>query len=180
MKSLFYLFLLFPSVVIAQISPRNVNKKIGANPVFIIDSTKVSYEEFSQTNPRTIATLTILTDSDAIKAYGDTAKDGVIICETHSYAKTKYIKFFRQVSHSYDSLYTITNSDNMFQYIINDKIKTPDDDGDLASINGDLFISLEILTADDLKNRYGITGKSYGILIKSRKPANLYHKNKKF
>ena len=180
MRKLTFLFLLIPSFLFAHDSPRKANKKIGANPLIIIDSVKISHDDFLKVAPQTIASVTILTDTDATKAYGEGAIDGAIICETRIYAKERYVKFFRKISPQYDSLYTITNSDSTFQYIINKKVKTDNYEGDLAAINEDLFISLEILTADDLKNKYGITGKTYGILINSRKPANLYHKNRKF
>jgi hypothetical protein len=180
MKKITLLFLLIPTLLFAQDSPRKMRKKIKDLQLVVIDSLIASPDEVANIDPNTIATVRLLTDTDATKLYGEDAKGGVLICETKPYARKKYIKFFRKVSHQYDSLYSTTNSDSTFQYILNKKIKTENFEGTLSLINDDLFISLEIVTADDLKNKYGITGKSYGILIYSKKPADLYDKKGEF
>ena len=112
--------------------------------------------------------------------YGDAAKDGVIVVTTKTLARRNYTSFFRRKSKAYDSLYTAAKSDSTFQYIINDKITGESAEGDLSLITDDLFISLDILTADDLKQKYNITGKQVGILVKSRKPKGLMDADKHF
>jgi len=174
-------FIIFiPVISLAQApSPRKAIRKLGPNPIIIIDSVRLKPGEISSYDPKKIATATILTDSTDIAKYGEDAKDGVAIFETKSFAKKHYLSYFRRKSSSFDSLYTISKSDSSFLYVINDKIKY-DDPGDLATINDNLFLSLEIITADELKRRYQITDKQYGIIIKSKIPSNLYNADKKF
>jgi hypothetical protein len=59
-------------------------------------------------------------------------------------------------------------------------VKDENSEGDLSAIDDDLFISLEILTADDLQKKYNISGKLVGVLIKCRKPKNLFNGDSKF
>lgn len=131
-------------------------------------------------DPNTVARLTVLTDTDATNYYGTSAKDGVVLIQTKAFARNHYIAFLRKKSAAYDSLYTITKSDTTFQYIINDKVKTHDFEGDLATLDDWLFISLDVLTEEQLKTKYNITGKKYGILIEAKRPQNLFNWDKKF
>ncbi|MDO3642050.1 hypothetical protein [Mucilaginibacter sp. L3T2-6] len=74
----------------------------------------------------------------------------------------------------------ITKSDTAFQYIINDKVKIKSYEGDLATIDDALFLSLDILTADDLKKKYNINDRSIGILISARRPQDVFNWESKF
>jgi hypothetical protein len=181
MKLTIVLYLLtLPMAIYAQKSPKRAAKAVGKNPIIIVDSVRITMSEMRTIDARTITAVTMLTDTDATNLYGPEAVDGVVIAKTKAYARKQYVRFFRSISPKYDSLYITAKSDSTFQYIINNKVKKQDDEGDLSLIDNDLFISLDILTADDLKNRYGIMDKTIGILIKSRKPDDLYHSRKKF
>jgi hypothetical protein len=140
MMKLTLLLFFIPGLLFAQ-SPQP--PKLGPNPIIIVDSVRINNDELSKINPSDIAMLTMLTDTDAVKLYGEGGKDGVVICETKVFARKRYTAFFRRKSTRYDSLYTVLNSDSTFQYVINDKVKHGNDEGDLASIDDDLFISLE-------------------------------------
>ncbi len=173
MKKFLFLPLLIPFFSSAQ-------PKLGPNPVIIIDSIKLSYKEFMAFDPSTIARLTVLTDTDATNHYGKEAKDGVMIAETKAFARKHYIAFLRKKSPAYDSLYSVTKSDSTFQYIINDKVKTKNFEGSLAMLDDWLFISLTIVTEEELKTKYNITDKKYGILIEAKRPQNLFNWDKSF
>jgi hypothetical protein len=164
----------------AQKSPNEIVSKLGKHPMYIIDSVRLTTKEFLKFDANTIASVEILTDTDATKRFGDDAKDGVIIGQTKMLARSRYLRYFRAKSSAFDSLYKAAGSDSTFQYIVNDKLKTNQFEGDLAAIDDNLFISLEILTADDLKQKYQITDKSVGVLIKCRKPKNLFNGDSKF
>ncbi|MGN6396187.1 MAG: hypothetical protein ACTHMI_11520 [Mucilaginibacter sp.] len=74
----------------------------------------------------------------------------------------------------------ITKSDTAFQYIINDKVKIKSYEGDLAAIDDALFLSLDILTANDLKKKYNINARSIGVLISARRPQDVFNWESKF
>jgi hypothetical protein len=168
MRKIILFFLLIPSSLLAQ-STDQVVKRLGPDPLIIVDTIKTD-GGISKVDVNTIAVLTVMGDTSAMKLYGDEAKDGAVIIETKDFAKRQYIAFFRKMSTQYDSLYTIANSDSTFQYIVNDKVKTGNYFGDLALIIKDKYVSMEILSADDLKKKYSITGKTYGILIHAIPP----------
>ena len=144
MKKFLIIILLLPIFTFGQSAFQKEAKKLGANPLKILDSVIISNEMFGHLDANNIASLTILTDTDATNKYGDDAKDGAVLITTKAFAKNHYIAYFRKVSTKYDSLYSITKSDSSFQYIINDKIKTSKDEGDLFIVNDEIFISLEI------------------------------------
>jgi len=167
-------------LIFAQEREKEVAEKLGPHPLYYIDSLILTTDEFQKFDPNTIARLTILTDTDATNRFGQAAKDGAIVAETKTFARKHYISYFRKKSRSYDSVYMAAKNDSTFQYIINDKVKVNNFEGDLATIDDWLFISLEILTADDLKNKYQISNKSVGILITCKRPQNLFNWNSKF
>ena len=177
---LLFIFLLIPIFGLAQSAEKEPSEKIGPNPIFIIDSVRITKAQFQKFNPNAIASLTVITDTSATNKYGTDAEDGVILIETKDFARKHYISYFRKKSKSYNSLYLVTKTDTDFQYIINDKIKTGNFEGDLAAINDDLFISIVILTADDLKIKYHVNNKEIGVLIKSKKPKDLFNGDNKF
>jgi hypothetical protein len=87
-----------------QDDPNTAMSKLGKNPFFIIDSQRVKKADLKNYIPDSIVTVVILYDTSAMKLYGDSAKDGAVIIETRSFARQKYISFFRTYSSSYDSL----------------------------------------------------------------------------
>lgn len=180
MKFLLALLFITPLLTYAQKKEKEPAEKLGPHPIYIIDSVKFTREEFMNFDPNTITSLTIVTDTDATNKFGPNSKDGVIIIQTKGFARKHYISYFRKRSPVYDSLYTITKSDSTFQYIINDKMKNKNFEGDLARIDDWLFLSLELVTADDLKKNYNVSDKKIGVLIKCRIPQDVFNGQSKF
>jgi hypothetical protein len=182
MKILLLICTLFVSTltVFGQDDPKTAAGKLGPNPIFIIDSQKVSQSDLSKYNADSIATVVMLYDTSATKLYGDSAKDGVVIIETRSFARQMFISFFRKSSKSYDSLYRVVGNDTSFAYIINDKVQKGNYEGNLSAINDELFGGLEILTKEQLYDKYNISNKQFGIVVHSKKPKDLYNADEKF
>jgi len=177
MKSLLLLLFCVPIFAFAQEDPAS---KLGPDPIYVVDSVKITKDQFQNFNVSTVASVQVLTDADATNKFGNIARDGAILIQTKALARRIYIRYFRKKSPAYDSLYMAAKTDSAFQYIINDKIKDQNSEGDLSAINDKLFISLEILTADDLKKKYNITDKLVGVLIKCRKPQDVFNGDSKF
>ncbi|MDB5221448.1 MAG: hypothetical protein JWN83_115 [Chitinophagaceae bacterium] len=166
--------------VLGQDDPKTAAGKLGPNPIFIIDSQRVSQSDLSKYSPDSIATVVMLYDTAATKLYGDAAKDGAVIIETRSFARNMFISFFRKSSHVYDSLYNVVGNDTSFAYIINDKVQKENYEGNLSAITDELFNGLEILTKEQLYSKYKIRDKQFGILVHSKRPKELYNGDKKF
>jgi hypothetical protein len=173
-------FCISPFILFAQAGPKKAIKKLGSNPIYIIDSVRVSKQDMMDYDAKQVTLVHVLTDSDAINGYGQEALDGVVLIESKKFATKRYIRFLRKVSAQYDSVYKATNTDTTFQYIVNDKIQKGDFAGNLALIDDDNFLALTLLTAEELKRGYGINDKLIGILIKARRPDNLFNGEKKF
>jgi hypothetical protein len=166
--------------VFGQEPPINAIQKLGPNPYYVLDSTRIQQTDLGNIDPNQITSLTILTDTSAIKLFGIEANDGAVIIETKDFARKKFTKFFRQVSSQYDSIYTLMGDDNTFQYIINDNEKSDNYEGDLSLIDEEMLIDIKIIISDQLFSIYGISDKKYGIIIKSKAPPDLYNSKEKF
>ena len=180
MKNFFLIYCLFVSTLnlFGQNDLKTAVRKFGPNPLFILDGQKVSQSKLSNYYPDSIATIVVLYDTSATKLYGDSAKDGAIIFETRSFARCMYVSFFRKSSQSYDSLYNVIGTDNSFAYIINDKVQTGSYEGNLSSINGQLFEGLEIINKEYLYSKFNVSDKNFGILVRTKKPRELYNTDK--
>lgn len=160
--------------------PKKVLKKLGNDPVFFIDSVNVDKSELSKYQPEMTAKVSVYKDSDAINLVGPDGKDGVVYIETKVFAKTRYWNYFKSKSEEYSKIVPTPESDSSIQYILNDRILTKNFEGDLSLINDEIFKEIKVIDKDTLQKDFNITDKSYGVIIKSDKPGNLYRAKKKF
>jgi len=181
MKNLTFILLTFISICSYGQSPKRIVKKLGSNPVFFIDSLNVLQSDIQKYNPEQIASVTVFKDQEAINILGEDGKDGVVYIETIPFAKKRYWKFFSTKSNSYADLLPNFDSDSTVQYILNTKVLAEKGfEGNLASINDEIFKEISIIDKVALEKQYGITNKVYGVLIVSDVPKNLYKGKKKF
>lgn len=178
MKYLFFTFFCF-SICFSQ-SPRRVMKKIRANPIIFIDSINVEPAEMQKFDPNIISLVTVFKSKEAVELYGEDGKDGVIFIETKPFSKNRYQNYFKTKSPAYKKIIEEELNTENVQYILNGKILTENYDGDLASITDKTFKKIQIINSQELEKKYKITGKTYGILITSDVPENLYKGKEKF
>ncbi len=169
MRYLILFFLLFPTVVWGQITTKEVGPKLGPNPLFIVDSVKIQRTDLKNLNPKTVARVMVLTDNSAKKRYNKEGNDGVVIIETKTFIRARYINLFRQASSEYDRIYKKQGNDSIFQYVLNGKLLNKNVEGKLAEINKDLLISVDVVEGQ-LENQFGVTKKQYGVIVKAKEP----------
>jgi hypothetical protein len=150
------------------------------DPIFFIDSILVNKAVLQNYEPNEIATVTVFRDSGAVKIMGPSAKNGLIYIETKEFCKMKYWRYFRSKSAEYAGLLPSFKSDSNVQYILNTRLLKKDFEGDLASIDDKIFKSIKILNKQELKEKYHIKDKQYGVVIISDVPANLHNGKSKF
>ncbi len=178
-----YVFILTLSILTLSVfgqKPKRVIKKLGDDPVFFIDSVNVDKSEMMKYQPDQIAKVSVYKDSDAIELVGPEGKDGVVYIETKTFAKKRYWNYFKTRSVEYANIVLTPESDSTIQYILNGKILTTNFEGDLSLINDDIFKELKVIDKETLQKEFGIPDKSYGVVIKSDRPDNLYRARKKF
>ncbi len=142
-------------------------KQLFDEPVFFIDSLNVTRIELQQYQPTEIAAMTIYKDTNAIKLIGQQGKNGVVYIETKKFAKNRYWNYFKQKSAYYLNAIPNPQSDSLVAYILNEKVLTTNYEGDLSAIDDKIFIDLKVIDKQILLKDYGITDKTYGILIKT-------------
>jgi len=180
MKHILILFLLFIiGCKSQQIGPAKAIEKLGANPYFMIDEQPVDKSELMKYEPTSIALVTTYYDKDAIKNFGDKAKDGAVLILTKSFATNKYETLFKSFSKDYEKV-LIENNKNDIQYILNDRILIDKFEGTLASIDNKLLKNVKIIDQKTLAEKFQITNKKVGILIKSKRNKDVYDSKKKF
>ena len=171
--------LLISAITFAQ-SPNRVLKKIGDKPIVFMDSIIVDYSQIAKFEADEIASFTVFKGKEAIDLRGKEGKDGVIYIETKKFAKIRYWNYFKSKSPEYFNILPDLEKENSVQYVLNDKILTDNFEGNLASINDQIFKGITIISKDELVKKYNIENRDFGVLIKSSVPDNLYHGNKKF
>jgi len=180
MKFIIFLTISFISFSTFGQRPKKAIKKLGADPVFFIDSVSVDKTELSKYQPTEIASVSVYKDSNAINLVGPDGKDGVVYITTIKFAKTKYWTYFKSKSADYEKLVVTPESDTAVQYILNKRVLKSNFEGDLSLIDDKIFIELKIIDKATLQKDYDITDKDYGVIIRSDKPPDLYKANKKF
>jgi hypothetical protein len=180
MKSIFILILSILTLPVFGQKPKRSVKKLGEYPVFFIDSINVDRSEIMKYQPEQFAKVSVYKDSNAINLVGPDGKDGVVYMETKVFAKKRYWNYFKSKSNDYANIVLAPESDSIIQYVLNDRILTTNFEGDLAPINDKIFKEIKVIDKETLQKEFGISDKSFGVLIKSDKPENLYKANKKF
>jgi hypothetical protein len=160
-----------------QITPSEAVEKLGANPYFEVDDQEVKVGDLGKYKPTDIASLTTYYGNDAIKQYGEKAKDGAVSIETRGFATTKYESFFKKSSKEFEQVMN-QNERKDIQYILNDRILTENFEGDLALVDKTLLKSLKIIDDKELASRYKIIDKKIGVVIKSRVPKKIIKSKK--
>jgi len=173
MRYLIICLFLCPLTALAQTTAEKVMGTLGPNPLFFLDSVRVSHDQLQLMDANQVTLVIVYKMDHAVQLYGDSAKDGAVWIETRPFARKHYITFFRKISPKYDSLYNIAKTDTTFQYIANDKIETGSFEGSFESIDDKTFISMDIINADDLKKKYNITDKQYGIILAYKKTGTI-------
>ncbi len=170
---------LFTGCNASQMTPSTAIEELGPNPYIEIDEEKVSQDEIQKYNADEISSITMLFNNDAIKLYGNEAKDGAVIIETKEFARNKYETFLKKNSNKYEELLNSINTEDI-QYILNGRILKKDFEGNLAIINKKLLKKIKIIDQETLVKKYHIENKKAGVVIKAKRPKNLYNSKKKF
>ncbi len=176
---LFFLFSILILSVKAQ-NPKKIMKEQGNVPVFFIDSIRVSKSKLMQYPSEQISAVSVYKDSNAVKLVGEEGKNGVVYVETKKFVKNRYWKYFSSKSEKYLAIVPNPRSDTAIQYIINDKVLKTNFESDLSQINDSVFKEIIIIDKNELKRKYAIEGKNFGVIIKTIKPIDLHQSKTKF
>lgn len=154
-------------------------KELGPNPYFEVDGEAVSKRTFASLNRENVTSLSIFYGKEATDLFDEKAKDGAITVQTKTYARKKFQAFFKTLSEEYNEV--ITNyKDDEIQYILNKRVLKEDFEGSLAMIDENLLKSIKIIDSAKLSRKYGVIDKKVGVVIKSKRPKDLYNSKEKF
>ena len=142
-----------------------INKALGAQPAFFLDSVEVSSDEFQKINPLFISNITVLHKRTAKKVLGEKGADGAVYVITIKFANECYWKFLSSVSDQYKQIVPFPAADSTVLYELNGEVLTSHSArGSLFHINKKTFRSLKIR-----KNTDSMLG-GYIIAIKAKRP----------
>jgi hypothetical protein len=144
-------------------------KQLLSDPIYFIDSVNVTRIELQNLNAKDVAEIVVYKDTNAIKLVGDQGRFGAVYIETKTFAKNKYWNFFKSKSEIYFKIVPTPESDSAIAYILNGKVLGTNFEGDLSNINDQSFVYLKVIDKDKLKKEYKVTGKSFGVLISTKK-----------
>ena len=137
------------------------------DPVFYLDSIRVNKGVLAQYDENEIAFITVFKEDNAVRIAGNEGKNGIIFIYTKEYAKQKYWDFLKSKSIEYSKIIPDYNYDNSVVYIINNKVLEKNFESELFNLNEKNFIGLIIIDSKELKKKYKIKNKKWGILISS-------------
>lgn len=180
MKSFFFAALVAATTPAWGQRPQKAAQQLGPNPVYFIDSVEVAQAALQQYAPESIAALTIYKDAEATRLVGARGKDGVVYVETKPFDTRHYRRYFARKSPAFAQLVASGAEEANIQYVLNGRLLTTNYEGDLASIDDQLFQGLEVLDQAALRKRYPGSSAKYGVALTSRVPKNLYHGKRKF
>ncbi len=136
-------------------------------PMYFLDSIRVNKGVLQNYQPSEIALVTVYKDSSAIKLVGKEAKNGLIYITTKEFARDHYRNYFKSKSAEYATAVANEKNEKKAVYILNGKVLASNIESDLFNINESNFISLIIIDKDKLKKYYHVSGKTFGVVIKT-------------
>lgn len=139
-----------------------------ADPVFFLDSVRVTKNDLMKYEPNQIASVTVYKDKSAWDKFGSEAVNGLIYIETKDFAKKRYWSFLSSKSTEYKILVPEPSKDSNVVYILNNKVLKENFEGDLANIDNENFIDVKIINSEMLKSDFDIIDKKGGVVITSK------------
>jgi len=118
--------------------------------------------------PTDFAFVTVYKDSNAIRFAGKEAKNGAIYITTKLFSREHYWKYFSVKSKEYGKLVPDLKSESKVTYILNNKILKANFEKELFDINDTNFLELTIINKDKLGKDYRISGKTIGVVIRTK------------
>jgi len=162
-----------------RITPTEAVKKLGQNPYYEFDGKPVEFSFLKNVDPMNISVIHTYYDKEAIKLYGEKAKDGAVLIETRTFAKNKYETFFKKCSSEYSDMISKSDTSDI-QYILNERVLKKNIEGDLSLITEKNFKSLKLVDSQELESKYQVPSKKIGVIVKAKRPKDLYNSKKKF
>lgn len=160
-------------------NPRKALRGVGQEPIFFIDSVRVSNDQILKYSPEEIASISIYKDSSAIKLMGQSGQDGVIYAETKAFASIRFKRYFSGKSKEFARLIQSTESNVRIQYVLNDKILTQNFEGELAGIDDSVFKGISIINSPELEREFKVKDKDFGVKIITDDPKRMKGAKKK-
>ncbi|GEP88613.1 hypothetical protein SAMN05660909_01079 [Chitinophaga terrae (ex Kim and Jung 2007)] len=136
-------------------------------PVYVIDSVLSSQGAMSKISPDQIGMMTIAKGSKAVEKYGPQAANGVIYIETKPFARKRVSTLLRSASKEYDSVYRKYGSDSTFFFLVNTQPVNRNNEGILLALDARNFVSLKVIYARELEDKYKVDGHPVGVVITS-------------
>jgi hypothetical protein len=162
-----------------KLAPTQATQKLGPNPYFEFDGKPVEFSYLKTVNPMDISVIHNYYNKEAIKLYGEKAKDGAVLIETRTYAKNNFEAFFKRCSGEYGEMINKTDTSDI-QYILNERILKKNIEGDLSLITEKTLKSIKLIDSQELENKYQVKDKKVGVIVEAKRPKDLYNSKKKF
>lgn len=138
-------------------------------PMFFVDSIRVNQSALETIyQPKEFAFVSVYKDSGAIRIAGQEAKNGAIYITTKSFARDHYWNYLRGKSKEYQKSIPDIETESQVAYILNEKVLESNFEKDLFDINDNSFLELKVITKAQLKKNYHISGKSIGVIIRTK------------
>jgi len=170
-----YIFVLAFSIIGFSVKAQDPKTAIhpAGNPMLFIDGARVTRIELEKLTPGEILSVSVYKDSNMAKRAGLDAKDGIIYVTTRAYGKNKYWNYLKSKSSEYAKIVLTPDADTAIQYILDKHVLKTNIEGQLSLIDDATFKEITIIDKATLQKEYGISSKTYGVIIKTKKSEKL-------
>ena len=155
--------LVAPFLAKAQSSPTFHPDK--RTPLILLDSTKISMDSLQKIPADKVAFFQVFKDKMAIEMAGPEAEHGVVYVETKPFAQKRYWKFLSGQSSAYRSLVPAPGADSTIVYILNGERLRETAVSELAGINKENFMNLNIINKEKLIKDHQVSTADWCVVI---------------
>lgn len=153
--------------LIFSVSQAFAQQEEDDDPVYVVDSVVSTQSAMGKISPDQIGMITIAKGSKAVLKYGPQAANGVVYVETKPFARRRVSTLLRTSSKEYDSVYRKFGSDTSFFFLVNTEPVTTTNQAKLLALDAKNFVSLKVIYARELEDKYRISGHPVGVVITS-------------
>ncbi|HEY0091981.1 MAG TPA: hypothetical protein VGB43_05780 [Flavobacterium sp.] len=133
---------------------------------FMVDSIKAGRGP-SQKDFVEIASVNILKDGAAVAFWGQEDVKQVLIMETKPFAKQRHWKLFKKHFPQFERYVPNPQLDQHIVYVLNGTLLDKNYLKYLTVVTEKNLVSIEVIEAPELQEKYSITDKTFGVSIKT-------------
>jgi hypothetical protein len=140
-------------------------RELSDESLIFLDGVHVNKADIEEYDPTEIAFITVVKSNDL---HGPADGRDAIYVYTKKYSREQYWNYFKSKSRRYGEVIPSPDSGYDVVYILNGAVLEENIESVLFDVNDSNFIDLEVIDEKELKKRFKIKGKKWGVAVKKK------------